>query len=957
MPNRLALTALLLWPALAGLTAGAASAQAPGFSDADWKRVETEHYLFIYPEPLREWALHMAERMESVHEQVAALVGNEPRFRITVLVDDPSNVSNGSMNPGPLLYMWPTPPNPRSMIGENRSWPEILAVHEFAHAAHLFRVSRNPRDRFLFSLMPIRIDPILSRVPRWAIEGYATYVEGRLTGSGRPHGVWRPAVLRTWALEGQLPSYGGMSSSTGVYGGAMAYLMGSAFYEWLVDREEGDESVLPDVWARLTARQKRSFGGAFAGVFGASPDELYGLFTVDVTERALAVRDRVEAAGGVEAGELFQRYDWYVGDPAVSPDGAHLAIDIQSRNGPSRIVVFSTTPDTATTRELERRAEIFERDPEDVEPVEIQPRTQRPAAVLRPFQGAAYSNPVFLPDSAGVLVVRRDFFDNARTRTDLFVWDWAESGAVRRVTRGAGIREAAPSPDGTWAAGSQCLAGRCSIVHVDLATGSVTTIASGGILRAYYHPRISPDGRTIVASVQEDGQWHLVAMNDDGSDERRIGPADGAARFDAEFLPDGRLVLTSAAGGIHDIEVLDPRDGSTRPITRVETSAVAPAPTPDGDVFFLELHSRGWNLRRTAVDATVRPEVTVVEPVLSPAAPVGVEPGATFPAADIGPERPYGIGPRSWVYMPFGTSSDRDRTTGLALRNTDPIGKLVVEVSGAYGEREGWSGGSAGALWRGFRPSLRLDGFWARQRPETALGPYTVEYGGGSAALELASAGLTLGYGVRAGGSLGVVNAPSAVDLDRRLGWGTVDIRLRQQAGERTLTERIEGHGSTGRTGDLEWSRWTAAMSLQYQGGDIRVAGSAMMAETGAPAGSFERLSVGGLPPQLFDPALLSQRIGMPALPQGWLTGGEVHVGELEVEGLTGPVTAFLWYGDAIDDGLDRLRLAGVKAGIDMAEVPYLLIPPMSVHGGIARILDGPWEGRWRGWLAAGITR
>ena len=106
----LAAAALLAW------AAAPVAGQAPGHSTGDWKRVETENFLFLYPEELAGWALPMAERMEAVRDAVQALVGFAPEDRVTVLVDDPSNVSNGSMSPGPILFMWPTPPNPRSMI-------------------------------------------------------------------------------------------------------------------------------------------------------------------------------------------------------------------------------------------------------------------------------------------------------------------------------------------------------------------------------------------------------------------------------------------------------------------------------------------------------------------------------------------------------------------------------------------------------------------------------------------------------------------------------------------------------------------------------------------------------------------------------------------------------------------------------------------------------------------------
>src|SRR4030095_245992 len=93
--------------------------------------------------------------------------------------------------------------------------------------------TRNPRERRFRRLLPLRIGPLASRTPRWAVEGYATYVEGRLTGSGRPHGAARAAYLRQWALEGKLPTYAQLSSGGDFAAGSMAYLARSAFPAWV----------------------------------------------------------------------------------------------------------------------------------------------------------------------------------------------------------------------------------------------------------------------------------------------------------------------------------------------------------------------------------------------------------------------------------------------------------------------------------------------------------------------------------------------------------------------------------------------------------------------------------------------------------------------------------------------------------------------------------------------------
>jgi hypothetical protein len=930
------------------------AAQAPGHTTGDWHRVETQHFLFLYPTELSEWALDLAQRMEAVHGAVAALVGFAPEDRVTVVVDDPTNLSNGSMSPGPLLYMWPTPPGPRSMIGEHRGWGELLAVHEFAHAAHLTRPTRNPRDRFLHGLLPLPIHPIMRRTPRWVTEGYATYVEGRVTGYGRPHGVWRPAVLRTWALEGQLPGYRAMSGADGFYGGAMAYLVGSAFLAWLVEREGGGEELLPNVWRRLTARQVRSFDAAFAGVFGDPPPELYGLFAVDVTERALSVRDAVEAAGGVVDGELFQRVAWHTGDPAVSPDGEHLAVVLRSRDRPSRLVVMSTTPDTVPTRVLEARARVFERDPEDVEPVERRPPRQRALATLWPTGGRAYDLPAFLPDGR-LLVVRSDVAENQLSRPDLFIWDW-EHGRLSRVTRGEAIREASPSPDGTWAVGTRCLHARCDLVRVDLASGEVTVLARGELLRPYAQPRLSPDGRTIVAAVQHDAGWRLVAMDADGGNERLIGPDDGAGRFDPAFLPGGRaLVLTSTRGGVHNVETLDLETGAVAALTRVLSAAVSPAPTPEGEVFFLALHSRGWDLRRVALDGP-RPAVVQIDPDLAPVAPVGPVPAEPFPLAPTGPIRPYGLGPRFRTLLPMADLSVDGHGGGLALGGTDPIGRFSWQLQGMYGSGDATRGAAVRVLWRGTRPWLHAAGFLlddpfpaAPGSESPALDGLDGTYRGGVASLELRSAGLVHHHSARAGGSAGTLPGGGS----RGLGFAEAHLGLRQLPGEWQLRQRASLHGSAGRTAGLDWTRWLVSGHLEVRGRRAGLALSGTVGGTDAPPGSLEAFAVGGVDPLLLDPAVVAQRVPMPALPAGHLQGDAVRTARVELVGLL-PLRPFFWTGSVDGDELGWYHVAGLELEGDAEGLPYLRLPSVRFRLGLGRTLSHPDRDRLRGWAAIG---
>src|SRR4029078_1354261 len=101
----------------------------------------------------------------------------------------------------------------------------------------------------------------------------------------------RAASLRRWSQAGKRPGYGQLARDGGSWQGmSMAYLVGSAYLEWLEERAR--PGSLRKLWARMNARRARSFEEAFRGVFGDSPANLYDRFRADATWRALEVERR-----------------------------------------------------------------------------------------------------------------------------------------------------------------------------------------------------------------------------------------------------------------------------------------------------------------------------------------------------------------------------------------------------------------------------------------------------------------------------------------------------------------------------------------------------------------------------------------------------------------------------------------------------------------------------------------
>jgi hypothetical protein len=122
-----------------------------------------------------------------------------------------------------------------------------------------------------------------------------------------------------------------------------------------------------------------------------------------------------------------------------------------------------------------------------------------------------------------------------------------------------------------------------------------------------------------------------------------------------------------------------------------------------------------------------------------------------------------------------------------------------------------------------------------------------------------------------------------------------------------------------------------------------------LIAGTDAPRFSDEELTVGGSEPRLFDPAIASFRLAMPALRLGTLRGDLVQTVRAEVDAGF-PLTVFFWTGNEVGDGLDWYRLAGVEIDERLPEMSYLRLPAVRVRLGAARAFSQPDKGEWTAW-------
>lgn len=930
--------------------------------------MHTAHFDVYFPADMREWAEPVARRLDGIADAVNALVGHTPDSRVTVLIEDPSSISNGFALPfigRPFVFLWPTPPSPSPTFGAYADWGEMLAVHEYGHIAHLTIPSRNPRESRLWSLLPVHVGPLARRAPAWVVEGYATFVEGRITGNGRPHSTGRAAVIRQFALEGRLPTYAQLDGSAAWLGGNMRYLVGSAFLEWLVARK-GDES-LAHLWRRMSARIPRSFAAAFTGVYGAPPGELYGRFFAEATARAVELERELRASGaGLSEGALVQRMSWSTGDIAVSDDGEYLATVVRYAVRPSRVVVWRAreTPDTAAARQ---RRELLQRDSLDVPAVDSFPPARRAIATLEARGFRAFDAPRFLPDGRRLLVTHDEPLGDGTTRPDLFVWDMQRND-LRRVTHGAGIRAADPSPDGTSAIAARCLNGICDLVVVDLERGATRVIAQGSPGRVWHRPRWSPDGRRIAAGLHAEGRWNVVVVDPANGRITPALPSDDKSRYQPAWADDSTLVITSEASGTANLAIVRLPSQAEVPLTQVTGAAfAADVHAASGRIWFLSLHARGLDVRRVSRDSVLGAAPFVFEPEPSPVTPRPLVAVDSFPVSrDVAVES-YGLGPRPWIVLPGATAGPDGAMLSLMAANIDPVGRLGVLAQAGYGERGTWRGGSIAATWRGWPVHVSGTLFSVSNEPSRQHG---VPFAPPSLDATLTGAmvvarhdhdAFSASWFTRVGGAaMRFDEGLSSSHAWRTQGfvggggsWSTGSSRRYMSIGARA-------NATLGSTMSTTWSRGVATATVLGHafGQTLRLDGTwgvvdgngegatGRLDSHGTPR--FELFAVGGSAQPFTDPALLTQRIPLAAVPVGIAHGRTLQLYRAETAvGMIRPYAAWVTTGSA--PGMPRFkRIYGAELRTNLPSYSIARLPAVQLLAGMGYSVDEPYRRRTR---------
>jgi hypothetical protein len=732
----------------------------------------------------------------------------------------------------------------------------------------------------------------------------------------------------------------------------MAYLAGSAYLEWLEERE--GEGSLQKLWKRMASRRGGGFGAAFRAVFGRSPADLYDRFRAEVTASAIDLEKTLRAAGLAE-GDLWQRLEGGTVSPQVSPDGSKILARRDPKRGESFLAVWTIEETTEERRAGQRRREREEellKDPNEVSDKAVTPRPRDPKWRLPRSNGFSAQNPRWMPDGSRVLFSRRAPDCEGVMRWDLYLWE-IETGRVSRVTRGADIASADPAHDGTWAAGVRSRYGVTELVRIELASGETRTLAdagsAGGSGLVWTHPRVSPDGRAIAAVRHRAGQWRVVLVSGPGEAREIVAP--GSFVGPPAWSPDGlRLFAATDASGIWNLVSIDPNGtGATGPLTRVTGGAFSPAPSPDGkSLFLLELTGKGTDLRRLALPAEVLPLTAPAAigfgfPILPPPPGETPQPARLSPA---GPPRPYRALETQVLRISSGFSIGPDGNSyALGVEGSDAVGRLHWTAVAAAGNTAGPRGGSIAGAWLGLPVDLRFQAFSALEIPGSQrLAPrpeLDEERRGGFASASWGRPFFWGGARLEAGGGWTRVEpVDHGPKFDRALGSVRARSVLRRTRGESGLALDLDLADSFGATAGASWNQWLAGARLTGITSSASLGVSARYGDTSGSPTRFDLFALGGSSSAILPPGLDRNRVESPALPAAVQIGPrfEAYRAELSPSGF--PLVLYAERMRAWTSGGEKpdwIRLEGIELRLERL-IPADILGPLSLYLGAARV-------------------
>lgn len=585
----------LAW--VAAMVIAATQSASAGDPKREFRTVESDHFVVHYwvlrgqdPRPLDEIARRVAVLAERAHRVLVPVLDHAPREKTLVYLTDDTDSANGfaSVLPRNAITLFATAPSGFSELDDYDDWLYGLIAHEYTHILHLDTMSGLPNiynSIFGKTWAPNQI------MPRWVIEGIATYEESKRTAGGRNRGSRFDELIRIAWKGGNDLRLDQVSGAPRQYPrGNAPYVYGSHFLQYVFDRF-GDDKLRAMTHTAGGYAPPFAINRQIAKVVGQPFTELYDDWKLYLRDRFSMQEMAIERRGMVTGRALTTTGETNL-YPHYSADGRELYWMESDGYSLPRVRVMPVEGGQAQARDI---AQID---------------------ALGPF--------VVLPDGSLVYEQGRQY-RSVYGFEDLFRRD-ARTGQTVRLTRGRRARQPAVSPDGRRIAYSQNEHSESVLAVMELAPDAPATVVwRGERYDQVYQPAWSPDGTRIAFSAWRRGGWRDILIVELASGAVEEVTRDRAIDMQPTWSSDGSLLyFASDRTGISNIYAYDTRERTIWQVTNVLGGAFQPTVSPDGkrlafissvprggyDVFELPIDRASWLPARDYLDD--RPDPVVV---------------------------------------------------------------------------------------------------------------------------------------------------------------------------------------------------------------------------------------------------------------------------------------------------------------------------------------------------------
>ena len=576
--------------ATAAVVAALAAPADAGDPDRVWQTVETEHFAIHFASPLAEVANRVGLVAERAHRVLVPVLRHAPGTKTHIVIIDDNDGANGFANvlPRNAVTLYASAPISGSVLADHDDWLYLLFAHEYTHILHLDSIGGLAtfyNAIFGKTWAPNQV------MPRWIIEGLATYEESKRSAGGRTRASVFDAYLRVPVLEGndlRLDEFSG--SPLKFPRGNAAYLYGSGFLKFVFDRF-GDDKLADMSWSNGSSTVPFGTNRQLQAAVGHTFDELYPAWHRHLRDRATLQLEAVERRRP-RAGRRLTVVGEFARNPRYTADGRELWFT--ENDGLSRDAIRSI-------------------------PVGGDHRDERTVAAVDRMGG-------FDVDSDGGLVFEQtQFYKDVYALQDLVQLDVA-SGRRTLLTERERARDPALSPDGDWVAYSKNGAGTSELWMVSRRRPDERKRLWRGDGRydQVFMPSWSPDGARVAFVAWRTGGARDILTVEVATGAVTAITDDRALEDNPRWDPAGRyLYFTSDRTSIANVFAHDLGTGALAQVTNVTGHIFELTVSPDGrrlayidfvgsglDLYELDLDPNQWTPARPYVDD--RPPPTTV---------------------------------------------------------------------------------------------------------------------------------------------------------------------------------------------------------------------------------------------------------------------------------------------------------------------------------------------------------